>query len=288
MDVQMPILDGYRATHLIRHHSPYSDLPGMRAVPIVAMTASAIQGDREKCKRAGMDDYLAKPVKGKTLEKMLVKWALESKRKSRLNESCDSQATDHDSNCIDPESSISLRLNTPPNPVPSSSTIERARSLASSSALPGTESEADRGMRRVEAEEKATSLRDDKLLAASQSYLQHTNAPDSNHVPASRPVPPTAALTAENMEILDRAQNGETNPQFVLSRRNRENAVSHLSNDSLAVGGDEDSLSSPSSTLGELRSPSKWTRGKSMKGVLSRNDSDRSQKTVTALSPAWE
>lgn len=43
-------------------------------VPIVAMTASAIQGDKEKCRDAGMDDYLAKPVRGTTLEKMLVKW----------------------------------------------------------------------------------------------------------------------------------------------------------------------------------------------------------------------
>ena len=83
MDVQMPILDGYRATHFIRHHTPYSNLPGIRAVPIVAMTASAIQGDREKCRRACMDDYLAKPVKGKTLEKMLVKWATKSRSKAR-------------------------------------------------------------------------------------------------------------------------------------------------------------------------------------------------------------
>ncbi|KAB8304182.1 hypothetical protein EYC80_003601 [Monilinia laxa] len=74
MDVQMPIIDGYRATHIIRHHSPYNY--STRNIPIVAMTASAIQGDREKCKKAGMDDYLAKPVKGKTLEKMLVRWAI--------------------------------------------------------------------------------------------------------------------------------------------------------------------------------------------------------------------
>ena len=70
----MPIIDGYRATHIIRHHTPYSH--SSRNIPIVAMTASAIQGDREKCKKAGMDDYLAKPVKGKTLEKMLVRWAI--------------------------------------------------------------------------------------------------------------------------------------------------------------------------------------------------------------------
>lgn len=70
----MPIIDGYRATHIIRHHSPYNH--STRNIPIVAMTASAIQGDREKCKKAGMDDYLAKPVKGKTLEKMLVRWAI--------------------------------------------------------------------------------------------------------------------------------------------------------------------------------------------------------------------
>ena len=54
MDCQMPVLDGYRATHLIRHHSPYSAIASIRMLPIVAMTASAIQGDREKCTQAGM------------------------------------------------------------------------------------------------------------------------------------------------------------------------------------------------------------------------------------------
>jgi CheY-like chemotaxis protein len=64
----MPILDGYSTTHAIR--TQFQDIPEVRNVPIVAMTASAIQGDKEKCQQAGMDDYLAKPVKGKLLEKM--------------------------------------------------------------------------------------------------------------------------------------------------------------------------------------------------------------------------
>lgn len=70
----MPVIDGYHATHLIRRHDPYKSACG--TIPIVAMTASAIQGDREKCMSAGMDDYIAKPVNGKTLERMLDHWAV--------------------------------------------------------------------------------------------------------------------------------------------------------------------------------------------------------------------
>ena len=80
MDVQMPIIDGYKTTHLMRHHLPYKSL--VHDVPIVAMTASAIQGDREKCTKAGMDDYLSKPVTMTILERMLIRWCL-SKRRMR-------------------------------------------------------------------------------------------------------------------------------------------------------------------------------------------------------------
>lgn len=51
----MPIRDGYSATHAIRTEAPWRDKPEIRGVPIVAMTASAIQGDKEKCTLAGMD-----------------------------------------------------------------------------------------------------------------------------------------------------------------------------------------------------------------------------------------
>ncbi|KAK0626045.1 hypothetical protein B0T14DRAFT_492443 [Immersiella caudata] len=67
MDVQMPVLDGYEATKLLRA----DPLDAVRKILVIAMTASAIQGDREKCLAAGMNDYLAKPVRSDVLKKKL-------------------------------------------------------------------------------------------------------------------------------------------------------------------------------------------------------------------------
>jgi CheY-like chemotaxis protein len=67
MDVQMPVLDGYEATKLLRK----DETEVVRKVLVIAMTASAIQGDREKCIAAGMNDYLAKPVKADLLKRKL-------------------------------------------------------------------------------------------------------------------------------------------------------------------------------------------------------------------------
>lgn len=67
MDVQMPVLDGYDATKLLRQDED----PAVRNVLVIAMTASAIRGDREKCLDAGMNNYLAKPVRAAVLKAML-------------------------------------------------------------------------------------------------------------------------------------------------------------------------------------------------------------------------
>jgi len=69
MDCQMPELDGYAATEAIRNAEPAE-----RHVPIVAMTASAMQGDRERCLTAGMDDYVPKPVTRATLVATVAHW----------------------------------------------------------------------------------------------------------------------------------------------------------------------------------------------------------------------
>jgi signal transduction histidine kinase len=65
MDVQMPVLDGYEATKLLRKDS----LASVREILVIALTASAVQGDREKCLESGMNDYLAKPVRLAILKK---------------------------------------------------------------------------------------------------------------------------------------------------------------------------------------------------------------------------
>ncbi|KAI5306363.1 hypothetical protein KEM56_001227 [Ascosphaera pollenicola] len=67
MDVQMPVLDGYNATRLIREDED----PNVNNVLVIAMTASAIEGDKEKCIDAGMNNYLAKPVRSDVLKAML-------------------------------------------------------------------------------------------------------------------------------------------------------------------------------------------------------------------------
>ncbi|HEY3726291.1 MAG TPA: response regulator [Solirubrobacteraceae bacterium] len=71
MDVHMPVLDGYDTAREIRRRE--AAVPGEH-VPIVAMTANAMLGDRERCLQAGMDDYMAKPISLDVLDEMLARW----------------------------------------------------------------------------------------------------------------------------------------------------------------------------------------------------------------------
>ena len=76
MDCQMPEMDGFEATATIRGNA---SAVINHQVPIIAMTANAMTGDRERCIMAGMNDYLSKPVKPKDLEQLLDKWLTEQK-----------------------------------------------------------------------------------------------------------------------------------------------------------------------------------------------------------------
>lgn len=81
MDVQMPVMDGFEATAKIRgmvdriHQVSLGGLsPDTRRLPIIAMTAHAVKGDRERCLDAGMDDYMTKPLRRRELLSMVEKW----------------------------------------------------------------------------------------------------------------------------------------------------------------------------------------------------------------------
>ncbi|MCA1677626.1 MAG: response regulator, partial [Actinobacteria bacterium] len=69
MDLQMPELDGYETTREIRRREQDG-----RRVPIIAMTANSMNGERERCLAAGMDDYMTKPLRSQTLKETLARW----------------------------------------------------------------------------------------------------------------------------------------------------------------------------------------------------------------------
>jgi two-component system, sensor histidine kinase and response regulator len=76
MDCQMPEMDGYDTTRAIRTRERNSTKRSSLKTPvhIIALTANAMQGDREKCLAAGMNDYLCKPIRLQELEAVLERW----------------------------------------------------------------------------------------------------------------------------------------------------------------------------------------------------------------------
>ncbi|MRR22031.1 response regulator, partial [bacterium] len=73
MDCQMPEVDGYEAVRMIRHQEALAGEMSHH-IPIIALTANALEGDRERCLAAGMDDYLSKPFNADQIATILLRW----------------------------------------------------------------------------------------------------------------------------------------------------------------------------------------------------------------------
>ncbi|KAH9893074.1 hypothetical protein F4778DRAFT_309004 [Xylariomycetidae sp. FL2044] len=230
MDVQMPVIDGYKCTHILRHHLPYKTFTN--EVPIVAMTASAIQGDKEKCKKAGMDDYLAKPVKSNTLEKMLVRWS-KTRRKpgagevSTTRSSDCSESADHCVSSDIPTFGLALDLNAGMTDEGSSTTgsgwnrgqvqeggynslltprplIQRNGSHELNPFALGVAG--GQSARQLDSNELAMQLRDDKLMDAATEHTVRSRPPMMPHHSLPTVLQEGDSLTEENVERFKKEQ----------------------------------------------------------------------------------
>ncbi|MGE3713764.1 MAG: response regulator [Alphaproteobacteria bacterium] len=87
MDCQMPVMDGFEASEKISSMKAHKEIED---IPVVALTANAMVGDRERCLKAGMNDYLSKPVRRDNLERMLVRWIkMDGTRQSKMQAEAD-------------------------------------------------------------------------------------------------------------------------------------------------------------------------------------------------------
>ena len=231
MDVQMPVIDGYKCTHLLRHHLPYKAY--ISNVPIVAMTASAIQGDREKCRKAGMDDYLAKPVKSKTLEKMLVRWSI-TKRRPILSPTQSSETSDcsgtsehcdnadipglaHDEVYLTPLVEMNSNgtdggRNAAPRQLKTEPKDTRRPEFETPDGLPQPESIQTVRIPEPDSDELAMQSRDDKLLDMAETSTTSTQYSHPFPHSLQSPLPVGEALTEENMEKLEKEEASKRRP----------------------------------------------------------------------------
>ena len=82
MDMMMPVKDGLEATEEIRR---YEDLAALRRVPIIALTANAMQSHEEACREVGMDDFLSKPIRKQALLEALERWSRKAKQSRKVD-----------------------------------------------------------------------------------------------------------------------------------------------------------------------------------------------------------
>ena len=98
MDCQMPVMDGFETTRIIRQHERSEH---KKRIPIIAMTANAIEGDKKFCLDAGMDDYMTKPINSNTVAQMLRQWLPEENNEEIELFTTNSDKSAHDELPID-------------------------------------------------------------------------------------------------------------------------------------------------------------------------------------------
>lgn len=222
-----------------------------------------------------MDDYLAKPVKGKILEKMLVKWALRGLRNTGRSQ-LPSLHADHDSNCAETERA-SPPLSSRPRLKHNNSSPSTARNLSFvvDTRLPGVETASDRAMKCVADEEKAIALRNDKLMIAADEMhmLQHHKVSPTAEAKTVRPEPPTSRLTMANVTKLDQEQND----RLLYTRTGKTHQHGDTSSSIVVEATDDSAASTADSMEMDFGSGKKIL----VRGKVFRNQSDRSQRTIT-------
>lgn len=108
MDCHMPELDGFSTTRYIRQAE--QAVPGSKHIPIIALTANAMQGDRERCISIGMDDYVSKPLKSETLQTMLLRYLFPKEYQPIINQLGEEERADNLEKVV--ENSQSLPMET--------------------------------------------------------------------------------------------------------------------------------------------------------------------------------
>lgn len=112
MDCQMPIMDGYQTTKNIRDGKAGDHY---KSIPIIAMTANTMEGDREKCLQAGMDDYIGKPIEPQLLENKLYQYLVQIKPVildiEQVQQNGQSQSDEHELLCWNKEEALQRLVN---------------------------------------------------------------------------------------------------------------------------------------------------------------------------------
>ncbi|HAV61971.1 MAG TPA: hypothetical protein DCY13_06365, partial [Verrucomicrobiales bacterium] len=199
MDMQMPEMDGLEATRIIRREL------GGRPLPIIALTANAMQSDLEACRAAGMDDYVAKPIDRKLLFRVLRRW-LAKQPVGR----------------VAPSESIAAEIPEPASTDDSRTTARKADEIITDSSEVGSDLGGEEGSTKVSVEEPAP----ESIEAVEAVLSEPGTGPEPAHNPEPEIKPPAAAPDVAPPEEPDAATPADVSPRKKRARRKKDKSTS--------------------------------------------------------------